>query len=91
MSTSNDSSRGAAVSGVIEVDPSKRKAKAAALRKEALQLDDDAAKLRDEAVNLEQDEDASKLRDEALNLEKRAAKLRVDSWKTDGSSCVGCS
>jgi hypothetical protein len=77
MSESNDvkdSSHGAAMDGFqnssfMEVDPSKRKAKAAALRTEALQLD----------------EDASKLRDEALNLERKAAKLRIESWKMDGS------
>jgi hypothetical protein len=76
MSISNDSSRGAAMSmdgfqnsSFIELDPSKRKAKAAALRTEASQLD----------------EDASKLRDEALNLERKAAKRRIESWKMDGS------
>eukprot|EP00291_Cryptomonas_curvata_P004324 CAMPEP_0172182410 /NCGR_PEP_ID=MMETSP1050-20130122/18384_1 /TAXON_ID=233186 /ORGANISM="Cryptomonas curvata, Strain CCAP979/52" /LENGTH=190 /DNA_ID=CAMNT_0012855853 /DNA_START=231 /DNA_END=803 /DNA_ORIENTATION=- len=56
-------------SSYMEVDPSKRKAKAVALRTEALQLDENAAKLRDEA----------------LNLERKAAKLRIESWKMDGS------
>ena len=54
----------------MEVDPSKRKANAAALRTEALQ----------------HDADASKLRDEAMSLEKKAAKLRIESWKMDGST-----
>ena len=56
-------------SSIVEIDPSKRKAKASALRYEALQLD----------------EEASKLREQALNLERKAAKLRIDSWKLEGA------
>ena len=77
MSESNDvkdPSHSAEMDGIqnssyMEVDPSKRKAKAVALRTEALQLDENAAKLRDDA----------------LNLERKAAKLRIESWKMDGS------
>jgi hypothetical protein len=74
MSETNNGEESAAASqavdsSFVEIDPSKRKAKASELRREALQLDGEA----------------TKLREQALNRERKAAKLRIESWKLEGA------
>lgn len=55
--------------GVGTLDEAQRKFKAAALRKEAIDIDGEASKLREQAVE----------------LEKKAAKLRIKAWKAEGA------